>query len=168
MKLFELFLPKWKHPDKDTRAAAVNELNDQTKLQQVVLNEKDSEIRCIALRKLTNQPILSAIALGDHDETCRYIAATALHDQQALVRLIQAEHSARVREAAFRNLTDEAKRLELVQKDSTLQELHRKLCKHKYREVSSRLDMTDYTDVYTLVCSICGHRVETAYPNQYR
>jgi len=166
MKLSELFIPKWKHPDEKIRAAAVNELTDQSKLEQVVLNEKDRDIRCSAFRKLTNQHMLSDISLSDPDESCRYIAATSLHDEQALFRLIQTEPSARVREAAFRNLTDETKRLELVQKDNTLKELHRKLCKHKYIEVSSHLDMTDYTDVYTLVCSICGHEVETAYPNQ--
>lgn len=168
MKFSDLFIPKWKHPDKQIRATAVTRLTDQAKLEQVVMNEKEHDIRCSALHKLTNQRVLLDIALHDPDESVRYIAATAMRDKHSLYKLIQSERSDWVREAAFINLTDEKLRMELVKNDNTLLTIYQKLCRHNYVEINSELDMTDISTVYTLSCTKCGHSVKTAYPNQYK
>src|SRR5690349_11331409 len=87
MGIFDLFRPRWKHSDPETRAAAVRALrgsSDPDALAKLAEDETDSAVRKVAAEQLGER--LLALALGA-DETLARSALERLREARALAKV---------------------------------------------------------------------------------
>jgi len=70
--------PRWKHPDPETRIAAILELDDADELRAIVRDDAEAAVRRAAVKRLGDVDFLAAVARDDADERVRAEAAASL------------------------------------------------------------------------------------------
>ena len=109
MGFFDLFRPKWKHPDPAVRLAAVERLDDQAVLVVVATADADEDVRKAAVERLDDQVVLVEIATTDADEDVRKAAVERLDDQEVLVEIAATDADDEVRIAAVKRVAHNSK-----------------------------------------------------------
>jgi hypothetical protein len=122
MKLFDLFCPKWRHPDYQVRLKAIKSLGNQSVLAKIAMNDSNAVVRKAAVEMLNDQAVLAEVAKNDNDILVRKAAIKAgirkISDQTTLVKLAMNDSNDSVREAAVENITDQIVLAEIAKKDS--------------------------------------------------
>jgi hypothetical protein len=117
--------PRWKHPDPETRIAAILELDDADELRAIVRDDADAGVRRAAVKRLGDVDFLAAVARDDADERVRTeaaaslveiattgeaaaaeAAASALGDQKYLATIARSSPHETARHAAVTRLSD--------------------------------------------------------------
>jgi tetratricopeptide (TPR) repeat protein len=119
MDLMDFFRPKWRHSDPKVRLAAVEKLDDQKKIAEVVSIEKDWTVRAAAFERLTD-PVLIKEILEKHSlfydcpcgEPAEFIQI--LSDQRALAIIAQKGPTWRERKAAVSRLSDQELLMDII------------------------------------------------------
>ena len=87
MKLFEIFLPKWKSLDPIKRLEAVKSLSEESTLIKVAKSDDDWRIRIAATEKIKDQNVLIEIAKTDPDSDVQAAAVERIEDKNTLLEL---------------------------------------------------------------------------------
>ena len=67
-----------------TEMTFIEEINDQSLLEEISLKCQFSEIRKLAVKKLTDQRVLAKVALKDEDDRVIFAAVRKITDQAIL------------------------------------------------------------------------------------
>jgi hypothetical protein len=87
MKLFDIFLPKWKKLDPNKRLDAVMSLSKESILIKVAKSDSDWRIRIAATEKIKDQNVLIEIAKTDPDSDVQAAAVECIEDKNTLLEL---------------------------------------------------------------------------------
>jgi DNA repair protein SbcC/Rad50 len=66
--------PDWQHPDPDVRRTAIDRIDDENILKQLIATDTDSVVRRFAIRKLSDLDVLYPISQQDNDPDIRECA----------------------------------------------------------------------------------------------
>jgi len=91
MSLLDLFRPKWKRSNPDTRKAAIAEIDDQAILVKMVDDDPDEVVRLMALKRVDDQAELARIAADNYCMKVRVAAVKRLSDDAALIQIVRTE-----------------------------------------------------------------------------
>lgn len=117
-----LFKPAWESKNIETAKNAVNKLNDQTILADLIKNDKRINIRKTALARLNDQQLLADVvesAANNHTLNFRKEAVKKLTDQNILADIAKKNEAPDVRGAAVEKLTDQSALIDIVKTDSS-------------------------------------------------
>jgi hypothetical protein len=110
MGLFDLFRPKWKHSDPDTRLEAAREMTDQTLLRQMAATDRDWFVRHRVFDIIREQDpgdaVFAFLAKSSSDEEIRRKAVKKLRDQAVLEDVAKNDKYQYVRDAAEHRLEE--------------------------------------------------------------
>jgi len=93
-----------RHPNAKIRALAMEKLDDQKILADVVRNEKHPGVRYQALQRLDDQALLAYVAINDADTPSRRFAVERLHDQALLADVAKYSKDLGVRKKAVEKI----------------------------------------------------------------
>ena len=82
-----LFIPKWKSKNWEKRLQAVEELTDESIIEEIVNNDENDEVRIAAIKKLNNEELLVNIALNNSKESVRINAVERISDKELLIKI---------------------------------------------------------------------------------
>ena len=82
MGIFDVFRPKWKHPNPNVREAGVKRLDDKTLLAEIAKTDSSDNVRIAAVERLDDQTILTKLAGYDSSFSVRMAAARRLNDKE--------------------------------------------------------------------------------------
>ena len=110
MGLFDLFRPKWKHSDPDTRLEAAREMTDQTLLRQMAATDRDWFVRHrvfdIIRERDPGDSAFAFLAKNSTDEEIRRKAVKKLRDETVLEDVAKNDKYRYVRDAAEHRLEE--------------------------------------------------------------
>ena len=110
MGLFDLFRPKWKHSDPDTRLEAAREMTDQTLLRQMAATDRDWFVRHRVFDIIREQDpgdsAFAFLAKNSTDEEIRRKAVKKLRDETVLEDVAKNDKYRYVRDAAEHRLEE--------------------------------------------------------------
>jgi hypothetical protein len=110
MGLFDLFRPKWKHSDPDTRLEAAREMTDQTLLRQMAATDRDWFVRHrvfdIIRERDPGDSVFAFLAKNSSDEEIRRKAVKKLRDETVLEDVAKNDKYRYVRDAAEHRLEE--------------------------------------------------------------
>lgn len=110
MGLFDLFRPKWKHSDPDTRLEAAREMTDQTLLRQMAATDRDWFVRHRVFDIIREQDpgdsVFAFLAKNSSDEEIRRKAVKKLRDETVLEDVAKNDKYRYVRDAAEHRLEE--------------------------------------------------------------
>ena len=110
MGLFDLFRPKWKHSDPDTRLEAAREMTDQTLLRQMAATDRDWFVRHrvfdIIREQNAGDSAFAFLAKNSTDEEIRRKAVKKLRDETVLEDVAKNDKYRYVRDAAEHRLEE--------------------------------------------------------------
>ena len=110
MGLFDLFRPKWKHSDPDTRLEAAREATDQTLLQKMAATDHDWFVRHrvfdIIREQNASDSVYAFLAQNSNDEEIRRKAVKKLRDKAVLTEVSKNDKYLYVRDAAEHRLEE--------------------------------------------------------------
>jgi hypothetical protein len=110
MGLFDLFRPKWKHSDPDTRLEAAREMTDQTLLRQMAATDRDWFVRHrvfdIIREQNAGDSVFAFLAKNSTDEEIRRKAVKKLRDETVLEDVAKNDKYRYVRDAAEHRLEE--------------------------------------------------------------
>lgn len=110
MGLFDLFRPKWKHSDPDTRLEAAREMTDQTLLRQMAATDRDWFVRHRVFDIIREQDpgdsAFAFLAKNSTDEEIRRKAVKKLRDESVLEDVAKNDKYRYVRDAAEHRLEE--------------------------------------------------------------
>lgn len=110
MGLFDLFRPKWKHSDPDTRLEAAREMTDQILLRQMAATDRDWFVRHRVFDIIREQDpgdsAFAFLAKNSTDEEIRRKAVKKLRDETVLEDVAKNDKYRYVRDAAEHRLEE--------------------------------------------------------------
>lgn len=110
MGLFDLFRPKWKHSDPDTRLEAARAMTDQTLLRQMAATDRDWFVRHRVFDIIREQDpgdsVFAFLAKNSSDEEIRRKAVKKLRDETVLEDVAKNDKYQYVRDAAEHRLEE--------------------------------------------------------------
>ena len=110
MGLFDLFRPKWKHSNPDTRLEAAREMTDQTLLRQMAATDRDWFVRHRVFDIIREQDpgdsVFAFLAKNSTDEEIRRKAVKKLRDETVLEDVAKNDKYRYVRDAAEHRLEE--------------------------------------------------------------
>lgn len=136
MGLMDFFKPKYKHNDWNVRKEAVQKLDNESKLIEILKNDESSSVREVAVQKINDKKVLKDTAKNDHDAYVRLLAAERIDDQKTLEELaINGKNSARG--LAIIKLTNE----EILADIASNAKLHgdRQIAKNRLKQLNPNL-----------------------------
>ena len=90
MAIFDWFRPKWRHSDPKVRMAAIAEIDDQSLLFRIAVEDADSKVRCTAVSFLRDQEDLLKFVMHRRSRGRERNAAIArLTDAKVLIGLAE-------------------------------------------------------------------------------
>jgi hypothetical protein len=114
MSIADWFRPKWKHPNRDVREAAVRRLKNQEALAHVAQNDEDAWVRMFAVTRVTLQEVVADIAKNDKDSRVRRAAIRRLGQANVLAEIAMSDPEVPVREYAVKWLFDQRARADIA------------------------------------------------------
>jgi hypothetical protein len=110
MGVFDIFRPKWKSGNPDTRIAAIRELADEKILIELAMKDREWFVRHAAFDRLREnncaQAVFALLARQAQDEEIRRKAIKKLTDQKVLEEVASGDKYRYIRDAAEHRLEE--------------------------------------------------------------